>query len=209
MISIFLAETDRLDSSSPAEKAKKERVGASALLSFAIRSLTDRDPESLTVTRDEYGKPGLAEPDGTPAPLFFNTSHSGGIVAVAFSDEGEVGVDLEPQTPPDRAERLSRRLSESLPPEDLEVVPFRYTVAQLLSDDGVSDGALREITVSAPPHPLGFTSRWTLMEAVMKCDGRGFAAIADVTELYHTHDVSTAFFDIGDERYYLSVATKK
>ncbi len=210
MISIFLAETDRLDAFSPVDKTKKERVGARALLSFAIRSLTDLDPESLTVTRDQYGKPGLADADGTPAPLFFNASHSGGLVALAFSDEGDVGIDLEPETPPDRAERLSRRLSGSLPPEDFMILPLQHTVTQLtLSTEGEPDGASREITVSAPPYPLGFTPRWTAMEAVMKCDGRGFAAISDVAELYRTHDVSIVVFAVGGNRYYLSVATKK
>jgi 4'-phosphopantetheinyl transferase len=71
-----------------------------------------------------YGKPLLAAAHAG-AGIDFNVSHSGGIVAVAISRAGAVGVDVEAIRPVDDRDELARRVFtvderarlQALPPE--------------------------------------------------------------------------------------------
>jgi 4'-phosphopantetheinyl transferase len=51
----------------------------------------DTAPESIQFAYNANGKPSLSR----PAPVRFNTSHSGGIALFAFTLESEIGVDVE------------------------------------------------------------------------------------------------------------------
>lgn len=66
-------------------ETRRERAAEGMLLSQAL-SARGADPAKIFVRED--GKP--CHPD-----LFFNLSHSGGGVALALSEEGEVGCDTE------------------------------------------------------------------------------------------------------------------
>ena len=222
MIRILLADTEQIDVNSVlgkavlpsdvggTEKNNKERVGAYALLSFAISAYTDMDLSDVSVSRDQYGKPRLTDLQGGTLPIHFSISHSAGIVAVAISDEGEIGIDLEPRVQEDRAERLSRRLAGSLPPQDFscESIADLVTVFRLMEDGTPAEVGGVVSDVACQKH-LPFTARWTVMEAVMKCDGRGFAAVSDIQGLYREHGVGTTAISIGGRVYYLSLATVK
>ena len=70
------------------EDAKKQSQAGKALLDFVLRDYYNMDEYALC--RDGRGKPYI-EGD----PVFFNISHSAGIVALAVSD-GAVGIDTEP-----------------------------------------------------------------------------------------------------------------
>ena len=67
----------------------QSRVGK-ALLGFVLNKYYDISIKNVNIERQERGKPYFAD-----LPLFFSVSHSGGVVALAVS-ENEVGIDVEP-----------------------------------------------------------------------------------------------------------------
>ena len=77
---------------------------------FAERILRERHKTTAPVKETEHGKPYL---EGNP--LYFNLSHSGGMIALAVSDH-EVGVDLQQRS--DVPPAVRRRLSEQENQED-------------------------------------------------------------------------------------------
>ena len=93
-------------------EAVKERVGAYALLSFAMEKYFGAHLFEIDIEVGGKGKPRLCGCDG----LRFNLSHSGGFAALVITDEGcEVGIDIELPTDSARSERLASRMSDFLP----------------------------------------------------------------------------------------------
>lgn len=81
MISVFF---------STYEGNKDQSRAGRALLGFVLREYYNVSIENANIERQEQGKPYF-----TDLPLFFSISHSGGLVALAVS-ENEVGADIEP-----------------------------------------------------------------------------------------------------------------
>lgn len=74
--------------------ACKRFIAAHGALRITLAAVTGRAPDSLTFMRTPSGKPYLSDA-GTPHPLQFSLSTAGGYVALAWSYEGEVGIDIE------------------------------------------------------------------------------------------------------------------
>ena len=77
------------------QKASTESALESLLALSTLRDLIPQLPcdinaAELVLSRTESGKPYFLNSN-----LKFNLSHSGGVVACALSDEGEVGIDIE------------------------------------------------------------------------------------------------------------------
>lgn len=106
-----------------------------------------KDPKTWQFTTNYYGKPFIAENDQA-APLYFNLSHTEGLVACAVSINGDVGVDVE---------TLNSR--ETI----LEIAPSVFTPNEL---DALS-GKENQIQY--------FYRLWTLKEAYIKHQGKGLS----------------------------------
>lgn len=92
---------------SPDERARAARfarhrdadryiVGRSTLR-IVLASYLDRHPEQLVFAYNEFGKPCLAEENGSD--LHFNLSHSEDIAVLAVSDRFPLGIDIEAEKP--------------------------------------------------------------------------------------------------------------
>lgn len=77
------------------EGARGRYIVARAALRELAASYLDADPMALRFAAGAGGKPSLAAPHAASG-LRFNLSHSGTWALLAFSRDGEVGVDLEP-----------------------------------------------------------------------------------------------------------------
>lgn len=99
-------------------------------------------PQSLTFAYSEHGKPSLPE-----AGFSFNLSHSGGLAALALSDDHELGVDIE----------------------------ALRTIKENLARDNFSPREQQELAaLSVHDRMAGFFRCWTRKEAVIKTTGEGF-----------------------------------
>ena len=88
------------------DSSAKEGLFALCLLAELVKAARDPlAPNTLTLARADSGKPYFISSD-----LQFNISHSGGYVAVALSDEGDVGIDVETaDITPEKAQKLAKR----------------------------------------------------------------------------------------------------
>ncbi len=122
--------------------AAAEGLYALDILSKMIEEhFPDTDLENIILSRGENGKPYFKN-----SRLDFNLSHSGGIVACALSDGGEVGVDVETtEIPPQKARKLAERFFDEN--EKAEV----------------------------SRRPESFARIWTKKEALAKCFGANLA----------------------------------
>ena len=186
-------------------KATKERVGAYALLSFAMEKYFGVRICDCSVNIGAEGKPCFAERED----LKFNLSHSGGFAALVINDEGrEVGIDLEPPVDDARSDRLAVRMAEILPTENdvNEQLDIPIILVEMDATGGCRE---REKTYGATFNDMCFESRWTLLEAVMKCDGRGFSVVKNISELIRSMAVGSMKIDFDGAVIFLSAAVQK
>jgi 4'-phosphopantetheinyl transferase len=128
-----------------------EFVAAHALTRAALAAaLPGAAPAAFGFRPGPYGKPEALLPDGRPAPLSFNLSHTDGLVgvAVAATPGLRLGFDLEP---------LARRVT----PEVARTVYRPEELAWLAAQP--DEDSWR----------LGFLRLWTLKESFIKATGRG------------------------------------
>ena len=80
---------------------RQQFVTARGLLRQYLGSYLDISPEQICFQYGDRGKPSLAPElqsrsgDAIQRSLYFNTSHSGGVLLLAFAWDIEIGVDLE------------------------------------------------------------------------------------------------------------------
>lgn len=121
------------------EKDRLMSLGGKLLLSLALSHYNETNSyDCLDIKYNDYGKPYI---EGFP--FSFNISHSSNIVICGFSDEGEIGVDIEEIRNVD-IEEYHQVLN-----------PSEY---QMLKSGQTED----------------FFRLWTIKEAVMKAEGKGF-----------------------------------
>ena len=190
-------------------EAVKERVGAYALLSFAMEKYFGAHLSDTDIEIGKYGKPRLSDKHGS-GRLNFNLSHGAGFAALVITDEGcEVGIDIEPPTDSARRERLESRMSDVLPTADkieraLDIAPLTVEMDTL--------GRCSESTTPTEIKTANgecFETRWTLLEALMKCDGRGFSAVKSSADLCRYMSVRSMKISYKDSTVYMSVAAQK
>lgn len=138
------AETQRVASFRFEADRRRSLVARATLRTLLGRHL-DRDPRALRFVVGEQGKPALAENE-----VEFNVSHSGGHVAIAISDAGPIGVDLEAVRATSDLLQLAERF-------------FSPAEADVVRAAAESDRAAR------------FFSYWTAKEAVIKAAGGGLS----------------------------------
>ncbi len=119
-------------------------VGRGALRVLSARYL-DEKPGALSFTYGEHGKPALEN-----RRLHFSLSHSGGLMAAAFTLDGPLGLDIE---------HISARLH-----------------ARDIAERYFGEGERAEIETRDDGEYLrGFFRLWTAKEALMKATSLGFA----------------------------------
>jgi 4'-phosphopantetheinyl transferase len=148
----------------PEETAKAERIiipgkrrqsyRARSELRRILGRYLDADPQALRFVYGEHGKPALAaRPDGEPAPLSFNLSHSGDLALVAVvlgRPELQLGVDVEQA----RDGRQFASIAASF------FAPDEVAVFEALAID---------------EQPAAFYRAWTRKEAYLKAIGTGLS----------------------------------
>lgn len=177
----------------------------------------------LEVSRTPAGKPYI-----NGICLYFNLSHSGDIVALAISTDRDVGVDVQLKIDPTRAERLSSRFfTTPIATDTLGDVEYLYASAddsgivfQNITRDNAESAypaAGRSVSIAAvaPDSTVDalvlsdgdeYTVRWSIGEAILKCDGRGFEAIGELDCLAEGIATSSVILRIRDKEYALTVA---
>ena len=88
------------------ERTVVQRLAALELLARTL-TLANVDSKTLTLTRNERGRPSVADRDG----IDFSLSHTDRAVACALmvGENARVGVDIEEEVPTERAARLVKR----------------------------------------------------------------------------------------------------
>lgn len=120
------------------------------LLRRALSSYLGCPPEILSFKTGPHGKPYLSSlPD-----MYFNLSHSGNYIAVAFSSAAPIGIDIEKVRKNFRAESLVRRFFH----------PDEYREFQRRPEDARQEFVFR---------------RWTVREAFLKGLGDGLSISPD------------------------------
>ncbi len=137
-------------------------------------------PRALRFVKGAHGKPELA-PEFA-AGLFFNLTHTDGLVALVVGRERDVGIDAENLYERTTALKLARRYFTAEEARNLEALPLLQ-------------------------QPRRFYTLWTLKESWMKATGRGLMAGTDnaAFSLDANHQVdglSFAAYDATDWRFW-------
>jgi phosphopantetheinyl transferase len=179
------------------EQRYKERLAAYSLLSFAVGG------ESISFS--ESGKPYLCD-----GGKFISLSHTSGACAVAVSNEGEVGVDIELycEESERRAESAASRFFPAVcvNPSELSVLPGDAVKIHFmtLSECGISEEKENLVTVAKNQSSL-YT--WVSAEAILKADGRGLCAAACVEKIQKRSKIfATSAVKIEENLFFLSLA---
>lgn len=131
------------------EPDRRLRYAAADILSDII---SDHFPDrsGMTVVRDQYGRLFIQGADNVDITV----SHSGDIVVCALAFNGRIGIDIE------QVRSVDYRDFESVFPDSLK--------KWLYPDYGFQK--------SGYTHDESFFHAWTLLESVIKADGRGLSA---------------------------------
>ena len=198
---IYPSLFESLDSyiSSSGKKNQGERIMVSTLIVSSLINLFEagsiqRIPQSMK--KSENGKPYFADSD-----LYFNIAHSKETVAIAYSKDGDIGVDIEGEIKEERAENLETRF------------PKIAGIKAQKSDTNLQAYIMNEVG-KILPLPLdfaddNFTAKWTIAEAVMKCFGGGFSVLTSIEKMAEEMQVLTFIFEAENKKNYISVAMKK
>ena len=136
---------------------QREYLVSHALLRTALSQYADIEPTAWQFTRNEYGKPAIANP--LPEPLQFNLSHTSGLTLCAIGRGGDIGADVE-----------FHANSQAL----LEVADHYF------SEREVTD--LRALP--AAEQGDAFFRYWTLKESYIKARGEGLSIPLDSFSFY-------------------------
>ncbi len=139
---LSVSEQERLVNISHPQQAQLFLLGR-YLTRHLLASTLQLAPEQINITVDANGKPQLAD-----AGYHFNISHSGTLLALAVSNQGSVGVDIEGrQLKPAQIQRLAKRY---------------FSINE-------------QIWLAKHPSAANFLQLWTVKEAVVKAAGTGLA----------------------------------
>ena len=170
---------------------REERLAAYSTLLYSLKCLYG--VENPKIVREKDGKPRLVSHD-----IFFNISHSNGLVAVSLSDKCDVGVDLQSEISPEREKRISARFMSGFSP-----LPCPLEIEYLYLEND------RFFTLDLPmAKGERFTERWTCFESVLKLSGDGFAAASDIVKIAQNTKTDTRVIKINNSLFSLSNSIK-
>jgi 4'-phosphopantetheinyl transferase len=131
-----------------AGKVREEFAVGRACLRILLGNFFAANPLIIPISEGPYGKPSVSM-DGRS--VFFNVTHSRGIILIALSKSGDVGIDVE-------------RIDSITDIIEIAKSAFRSDEVELL------------ISIDSPEtRRLAFYRCWTQKEAIVKADGRGLS----------------------------------
>jgi 4'-phosphopantetheinyl transferase len=143
------------------ERDRSRYIVGRALLRGLLARYLDAAPEELEFEYGQFDKPALR--DGP----WFNLSHSGAVALYAFSNDGEIGIDVELDDEDFASERVAERF---------------FSPAEV--------SALRSLPVEAQRR--AFLTCWTRKEAFIKARGDGLHLPLDSFDVTLAPDVPAA-----------------
>lgn len=201
------------------EKAKNPSLraqrGAAYMLLFGV--LSEILPTEPKIRWTEGGKPYLSGDE----KIYFSLSHTEGVVAVSISCGGSpVGVDVEGEVSPERAERLEGRFFSETQ-FDLSRQQTEYFFCEMGEEGGfeiypfskekdclVATGrAGRRAELWDAFSEREFSAKWTLFEASLKC-GAEFISRPCIGETILKMNADLKKLRFGDRLFYIATATK-
>ena len=179
------------------ELHKAERRLSYITLLCALKSFYDIDAPDIAI--NEHGKPYIKDCD-----VYFNISHSNGVAVVSLSDEGEIGIDLQHQIEPERADRLKERFFQDLEVKN-ESVGAEYYYCNLSDEEAeICSISLSDFKADTEDYSV----KWVSAESIMKLTGRGFADVDNVYDLSKKSKTEIKELNL-DEKYYLAISVSK
>lgn len=130
------------------EKDRRQFLLTRALVRDVLSRYVGTEPSALAFTRNEYGKPALAEP--TDCPIAFSLSHTRGLSVCAVASAQMIGVDVE---------RLDRTNCHP------NIANRFFAPSEAAYLEGLKGDQRR----------LEFLRLWTLKEAFVKARGKGLS----------------------------------
>ena len=183
-----------------------QRTGAYIALYNTLRHFLEKD--EIILSKRECGKPCLLNKTrDAEINAKISLSHCDTLAAVTISDEGEVGVDIEEKIKKAREDRLKKRFFVGDCGASEEICPI-YLLATLTE-------SLTSIFAEIPSEKLPvaqteeFSRKWTLCEAAMKCDGRGFEAMGEIENILLNSCADSRSFKYRGKEYFISTVKEK
>jgi 4'-phosphopantetheinyl transferase len=137
------------------EKDRRHFIVARATLRTLLGRYLKKEPAQLRFSYSDYGKPSLKlEPAQPTQRLRFNLAHSGGLAVLAFTEIGEIGIDLEQLRAEFTGDDIARRF---------------FSATEVARLDRLSGDA----------RFLAFFNCWTRKEAFIKAKGIGLSLALD------------------------------
>ena len=221
MIKIFLLDFSRADGECVSPSAlpayiretknptvRRERIFSYLLLKKALLETYGFSYENIK--KDEFGRPYV---DGVP--FDFSISHSYPYAAVAVSDSGRVGIDIQ-RADGNVSERLKKYIKSIVEDEKFVTRAASFCVltqknecftaledAFIIKNESID---FFEKSSEYEEKNLEFFSDWTLLEAIAKADGRGLLYIKEIISEKNDIEVYSSFFKVKDSIFSLTVA---
>ncbi len=183
------------------EKTRGERFLSYTSLFCGLHLFFGINKANISKTKD--GKPYLAA-DGSDKKIYISLSHSDGISAVAISDEGEVGIDLQSEIDKEQAKRLDDRFLHDANAETKDL-PIDYYYCYLDKEKAVFEKTEFEEAKSIDKN---FALKWSWCESVLKLYGGGFSDLEKLRE--NNKSISTEIIEFNREKiFYLATSIEK
>ena len=153
------------------EEVRLSRAGGYILLYHVVRFLFGNSFE-LNISFTDDGKPLLVHKENEEN-IAFNISHSGGLCAVCLSDDGgSVGVDIQEKIDDEKALHIKDRFLSHTIPEMGAAEPV-YLFGAFAPDGNCMFAEIPYQSLKKGDPSTDLTDKWSLTEAIVKCDGRG------------------------------------
>lgn len=195
MAELIFSLEDYISTSGKANR--DERMLTANLILESLSNLPFFTSESAprSLKKGPHGKPYF---DGKSIKM--NIAHNENYVLVAYDENAEIGVDIENEIPPEKAEKLAKRF------EGISSLKAKKSKEKIIAFEMKEDCIFTPITLIAADE--SFTAKWTAAEAIMKCDARGFSALSELENLTESIKVCTYVFKSDEKKIYVSLAKK-
>lgn len=185
------------------ENTKRERMYAYGLL---CETLIQSGISNKTLIDgfffDEKGKPKINQ-----SKLHCSVSRTDGIAAVAINKERPIGVDVE-KIDVSKKEKIASLVSrfgfdseKTVICENPKIILFTEKDGKIVKNSGLQFEKKSDENINF--------LRWTALESILKCDGRGFEAIKMISDISNDVHTESFLFSVDGHMYALSLSENK